>query len=113
MLKRNKDIIASQTVLLTKPHQLAHGLMFHKPIHDVAYIFVLGKPRYAAIHMLFVFFPIDVLWLDESKKIIALKEDAKPFAAHIDPKVHASYIIELPALTIKKKKIKKGEKINF
>ena len=49
--------------------------------------------------MLFVFFPIDVLFLDKEKKVVELKEGLKSFGFY-NPKNKAKYIIELRKGTI-------------
>lgn len=47
------------------------GLMFHKSIpEDYALIFIFKTIGTVRIHMLFVFFPIDVIFLNHNKKII-------------------------------------------
>ncbi|MEK6826640.1 MAG: DUF192 domain-containing protein [Nanoarchaeota archaeon] len=68
------------------------GLMFFKP-KNIA--LVLNKEtRYkASIHMFFVFFPIDVYWLDSSLNIVE-KRRCKPFSM-ATPKKKAKYIVEL------------------
>ena len=49
----------------------------------------------AIIHMFFVFYPIDVYWLDKNKNIIEKRENVKPFTIAI-PKNKARYIVEIP-----------------
>jgi len=70
--------------------------MFHKKITDTAYVFIFNKPRRIDLHMFFVFYPIDVLFLDEKKKIVEIKENFRPFTFYY-PNKKASYVIELPA----------------
>ena len=69
------------------------GLMFSKPKN---LIFVLNKESRinSAIHTFFVFFPIDVIWLDKNKKIVDQRKNVKPFSVAI-PKKKSKYIIEL------------------
>ena len=68
------------------------GLMFSKRRNLV---FVLeNETQYGAIvHMFFVFFPIDVYWLNERKEIVD-KRRLKPFQVAI-PKEKAKYIAEV------------------
>jgi len=68
------------------------GLMFTHRI-EKSLIFVNKRPFKTRVHMLFVFYPIEVAWLDENKKII-YKEILKPFS--ISKPVKAKYIIEMP-----------------
>ncbi|MBI5389320.1 DUF192 domain-containing protein [Candidatus Woesearchaeota archaeon] len=82
----------------------AKGLMFSPELHDECLIFFFAKETKVPIHMMFVFFPIDVLWLNAEKRIVAMKENLRPFR-YYDPKVKAQYVVELPQGTIKKHKL--------
>ena len=46
--------------------------------------------------MLFVFYPIDVLFLDKQRRIVEIKRDFMPFTLY-SPKCKANYIIETVA----------------
>ena len=52
----------------------------------------------SSIHMLFVFYPINVLFLDSDKKVVDMKKRLKPFTFY-SPKQKSKYIIELPVET--------------
>lgn len=80
----------------------ARGLMFSKKKN---LIFVFDDEKRRSLHMFFVFFPIDVLFLDKNKKIVEIKRDFKPFSFY-KPKNKSKYVIELTEKT----KYKKGEK---
>ena len=69
------------------------GLMFSRKKNLV---FVLDKESRinATIHMFFVFFSIDVYWLDKNKNIVDYRKNIKPFTIAI-PKKKAKYIVEL------------------
>ena len=69
------------------------GLMFSKPRNLV---FVLDREtKYGAIvHMFFVFYAIDIYWLDKDKKIVDKRINLKPFRIAI-PKEKSKYIVEL------------------
>jgi len=62
--------------------------------------------------MFFVFYPIDVLFLNENKKVVQLKENFKPFRIMMAKKP-AKYIIELPDGIIRKTNTKLGDTISF
>ena len=62
--------------------------------------------------MLFVFYPIDVLFLNKNKIVVEMKENFMPFSLYT-PNKKALYIIELPKNTIQKTKTEVGNKINF
>jgi uncharacterized protein len=75
------------------------GLMFEKKSNfDYALVFDVGKESRlkASIHMLFVFFPIDVVYLNSEKKVVDIVHGIKPFSLNYTPKAGARYFIELP-----------------
>ena len=91
----------------------AKGLMFSKDIKDKGLIFTFKNEERWSLHMLFVFFLIDVLWLDEDKRVVDLKEHFRPFELLAKPAHKARYVIELPDKTITKTKTEVGDKILF
>lgn len=108
-----KTILAHNSLFCTNTFSRARGLMFSVPLKDAGMIFIFKRNVLAAIHMLFVFFSIDIIWLNENKEIVAIKENIKPFTPHVSPSVKSRYFIELPKGTIKKTKTKEGDKISF
>ena len=62
--------------------------------------------------MIFVFFPIDVIYLNKNKKVIEMKSNFRPFTFY-SPKKNAKYVIELPKGTIKKSRTSMGDIISF
>lgn len=88
----------------------AFGLMFRFKKPDFGLVFIFDKERRADLHMLFVFFPIDVLFLDKNKKVVDVKKNFKPFA-YYSPKAKAKYVVELGVGVMQKTKI--GDKITF
>jgi len=87
----------------------ARGLMFSSKKN---LIFVLDPERRQSLHMFFVFFPIDVFYLDSAKKIVEIKRDFKPFTVYM-PSKKAKYIAEIAKDKEKFKKIKIGKKFIF
>src|SRR3989338_4361926 len=85
------------------------GLMFSKP---KSLIFIFEKEKIIPLHMLFVFYSIDVLFLDKNKRVVEIKENFGPFRFYT-PKNKAKYVIELPSGIIKKSGTKLGDKISF
>ena len=86
------------------------GLMFSKNHRTLAFKF--KKEKIISLHMLFVFYPIDVLFLDKNKIVVDKKENFKPFTFYSSKK-KGMYAIELPSRTIKKSKTAIGDKIEF
>ena len=62
--------------------------------------------------MLFVFYPIDVLFLNDKKYVVGMKKNFAPFTFYKSKK-KAMYAIELPSGTIKQTKTGIGDKIKF
>ena len=87
------------------------GLMFSVK-QNKALIFRFNDERIISLHMFFVFYPIDVLFLDKNKIVVDKKEKFRPFSFYSSKK-KAMYAVELPSGTIKKSKTKIGDKIKF
>jgi uncharacterized protein len=107
-----KKVICTNKRTLSTIFEKATGLMFSKPIKDIGYVFVFDMPRRIDLHMFFVFFPIDVLFLDAGKKVLEIKEDFRPFSVYYSEK-KASYVIELPSGKIKDTETKPGDILSF
>ena len=87
------------------------GLMFSKK-QNRGLIFRFNKEKIISLHMFFVFYPIDVLFVDKNKIVVDKKENFKPFTFY-KPRKKAMYVIELPNKVIKKSKTELGDKIQF
>lgn len=89
------------------------GLMFrHKFPRGSAVLFKLSKPGRYGIHMFFVRFPIDLLYIDSRFVVVELRRRLKPWRTH-KPKAIANYLVELPAGTISRLRVKTGHKITL
>jgi uncharacterized protein len=110
--RTKKTIICRKKKILLSMFDKATGLMFSKPIKDTGYIFVFDTPRNIDLHMFFVFFSIDVLFLNSQKKVVGIKENFKPFTLY-SSETNASYFIELPCGKIKETKTEIGDFIQF
>jgi hypothetical protein len=87
------------------------GLMFTRKLRK-ALIFSFKKEQLIWVHMFFVWYPIDILWLDKNKKVVQLKDKLRPFRI-IPSRKPAKYIVELADGTIAKTKTSVGDKIGF
>ena len=87
------------------------GLMFTKNFPH-ALVFDMKKEKVINLHMFFVFYPIDVLWLDSNKRIVYLKKNFIPFTFTMMNK-KARYIIELEKGTISRTKTSVGDIVEF
>ena len=109
--KSNGKLISIEKKVCKNVFSKLKGLMFEKEIKEPL-VFVFKKNNYIALHMCFVFFPIDVLFLDENKIVVDKKENFLPWTFYTS-KEKALYAIELDYGIIKKTKTKVGDKIEF
>ncbi len=97
--KTTKRKVIGRIVLAQTPWQRLKGLMFEKP-ERFKYGLVFALPREsrsaATIHMFFVFFPIDVVFLNKGKRVVDIVRKLQPFTPSYTPKKPAKYLIELP-----------------
>jgi len=113
LLNKTKNYeLASNIIVCKNIFSTSRGLMFRKQLKDSAMVLKLRSKSLADIHTFFVFFPIDVLWLD-GNKIVDLRENILPFRFRLASKSPANYVVELPAGTIRKSKTEIGDKIVY
>jgi len=105
-----KTILSRNAKVCSSIFSKSIGLMFSKKGKSLVFIF--EREKIIPLHMLMVFYPIDVLFLDKNKVVVEIKENFMPFAFYT-PKNKALYIIELPKNTIKKTKTRVGDKLDF
>lgn len=89
------------------------GLMFRRPLReDQALIFVERQESLAAtaITMLFVFFPIAVIWLNSEKRVVD-KALARPWRLIYAPNSPACYYIEAHPSALEKVEV--GDLLTF
>jgi uncharacterized membrane protein (UPF0127 family) len=106
-----KTAISGNAGILDDVFSQAMGLMFSRSKNN-ALIFKFAEERMISLHMIFVFYPIDVLFLGKNKTVVDKKENFRPFAFYKSKK-KAMYAVELPKGTIKKTRTEKGDKISF
>ena len=113
ILKSDGKAIASDVEFAKSLVSQTRGLMFRKKISDdYALVFVLAKPRLISIHMLFVRFPIDVLFLDENKRIVKTAR-LRPWTGLASSSEKIKYMIEMPEGSIQKNGLVVGERLTF
>jgi uncharacterized membrane protein (UPF0127 family) len=84
------------------------GLMFRRNFKTL--FFKFAKPRRWSIHTFFLKFSIDVIFLDSNFFVIEVCRRLKPWCMY-RPKKAARYIVELPAGTIFRERVKVGHKL--
>jgi len=87
----------------------AKGIMFRKKI-EKPLLFIFKKEAPVSIHSYFCI-PFDILYMDKFGKVIDFVEKVRP--GSVLSSVRCNYIIECGAGDIRRKKIRKGNKISF
>jgi len=91
MIKNKNKIISKKEIICRDIFSQARGLMFRRKQNLVM---VFPEERKISLHNFFVFFPIDVLIVDEKMKIVEIKRNFKPFTFWSSKK-KGKYVIEL------------------
>ncbi|PIN86143.1 hypothetical protein COV19_06625 [Candidatus Woesearchaeota archaeon CG10_big_fil_rev_8_21_14_0_10_44_13] len=110
--KTNEKILAHNLRICTSIFSKALGLMFSRKIKDFGLVFEFNSEKRVSLHNIFVFYTIDLLFLNSRWEVVELKERFKPFTFYL-PKEKARYILELPADTIKQTGTGLGDVVNF
>lgn len=91
MLINKNKIISEKELVCKNIFSQSLGLMFRRKQN---LIMIFSKPRRILLHNFFVFFPIDVLILDEKKKIVEIKKNFRPFTFW-NSKEKGKYVVEM------------------
>ena len=91
MITINNKIISNKERCCNTFFSQAKGLMFR---HKQNLVMKFPKERKISLHNLFVFFPIDVLVVNEKMRIVEIKKNFKPFTFY-KAKEKGKYVIEL------------------
>ncbi|MBN1646143.1 DUF192 domain-containing protein [Candidatus Woesearchaeota archaeon] len=102
-----KDCVVTASIF-----RQAWGLMFSRPRKEWGLVFDFRCMKHVDLHMLFVFYPIDVLFLDDKKVVVEIKEDFKPFRYYAAKK-KCRFVCELPTYSIRSSGTHLGHKIKF
>ena len=112
VLKYNGIGIAKTIEFAKTKLRQAAGLMFRKEIPSgFSMIFVMDKPSDVSVHMLFMRFPIDVIFLDGEKKVRGFFR-LNPWTGYKAMK-DIRYVIEMKAGTIERHGISIGGRMEF
>jgi len=117
---KHVEILNDNIILASKAKYLEHllpklkGLMFTLPlVKGRGIVLVASKEGIleTMIHMLFVFYPLDIVWLNSNYEVVDFRKMIMPFTPFVAPNNPAKYVIELPHGSIKHIKI--GDKLTF
>jgi len=107
-----------KTEVMVNDEDRAMGLMFRPSLPlDHGMLFVFEEPDFHGIWMKNCKFPIDILWLDEDKKVVHVAESVPPCKADpcpvYKPMRKASYVVELNAGQARREKAVVGATVRF
>lgn len=97
----------------------ALGLMYRKSMNkDHGMLFVFGREGRYDIWMMNMRFPIDIVWLSASGKILKIAERAAPCSSLLSCPPHRSpenarYVLELNANSTREYKMKVGDRLSL
>jgi uncharacterized membrane protein (UPF0127 family) len=107
--RRTGKTLAKNEIICQSAWSKARGLMFSKQRNLV---FIFRNEDIQSLHMFFVFYPIDVVFLNAQKRIVDIKENFLPFTCHSSKK-HACMVLELQKGAVKRTGTKTGDFINI
>ena len=99
--------VISQPRLARTQWEKARGLMF-SAFHDV--LFHFPEEQRLKFHMVFVFYPIDIIFMDKEMRVVDLKERFKPFTFYYS-KACSSTVLETYDGFIKEHEIAVGDQL--
>ncbi len=106
------------TELMVSDADRQMGLMFRPSLAaDGALLFVFERPDFHGIWMKNCKFPIDIVWLDEQKKVIDVAEAVPPCRTEpctvYSPMRKAAYVVEMNAKQARQEKMVVGAALAF
>ena len=92
IINKTKGTTISQKEMICRTvFSQARGLMFRKKQN---LLMAFPNERKISLHMFFVFYPIDVLIVDERRKIVEIKKNLRPFMVW-NSLQKGKYVVEL------------------
>jgi len=104
--------------IASTPHQRSLGLMFRPSLlDDQGMLFLFPTPDRYGIWMKNMLIPLDILWLDDHKRIIHLETNVPPCQREpcliYQPDTPALYVIELPAGSVTRADLRVGVSLEW
>jgi len=106
--------------VMMRPEDMARGMMFRDSLAaDRGMLFIHGSPGNYPYWMFQVKIPLDMMWLDESRKIVEISENTPPcppgakkcptYGGH----QRALFIVELAAGSVSRHHLRIGDTLTF
>jgi len=107
-----------QVELADTDEKRARGLMFREQLaRERGMLFIFSEPGQWSFWMKNTKVSLDILWLDQKKKIVDLAENipgcvGEPCLQY-QPAHEATYVLEVPAGSVGRQKLARGMQLNF
>ncbi|UCD07373.1 MAG: DUF192 domain-containing protein [Candidatus Aenigmatarchaeota archaeon] len=121
IINKTKDtILAREMEIADNSGKRARGLMFRDSLpENQALLMVFPRKGNHKIWLFGMKFPLDLVFLDSSKRVIEIHENVRPM--NLSPKTwktycsgkHAKYVLELIPGTVKKTRTVPGDLLDF
>jgi uncharacterized membrane protein (UPF0127 family) len=118
--KTKKNVVIEKAELADSVWKQARGLMFRSKLaRDCGMLFRFGRDDFHGIWMLFMRLPIDIIFVDADKRVIAVYEDARPLGFNPKtwkvyyPEIPAKYVLEVGSGVAKEKNVEIGDFLEF
>ena len=111
--------IAGQNIkvdLALTPANQARGLSVRESLRaNEGMLFIFPQSGNYSFWMKDMNFPIDIIWLDEYKRIIYIKKDARPelFPESYGPESESRYVLEVMSGFTEKNNLKMGDRVEL
>lgn len=113
-IKVGENIIKA-TVADDEPERIQGLSWTHDLPEDMGKLFIFDKSDYWSIWMKDMNYPIDIIWLDENKEIVFIKENADPtsYPELFKPASPALYVLEINAGKTRELGMEVGGRLDF
>lgn len=89
------------------------GLMFRRKFEKgEALVFEIPEGREFGVHTFFVFFPIDLVYLDGGMEVIDIETGVSPWSTY-SPETESKYLVEFPAGVVDEYILEVGHELEF
>ncbi|MCH2195957.1 DUF192 domain-containing protein [Kordia sp.] len=110
-----KDIVTLDIEFAETSYEIETGLMYRKSMKEnQAMLFVFPYSRPQSFYMKNTYIPLDIIYLDENKKIVSFQENAEPLnETGLPSEVPAMYVLEINAGLSEKWLLEIGDTATF
>ncbi|MEM6684416.1 MAG: DUF192 domain-containing protein [Bacteroidota bacterium] len=109
------DIVTLDVEFAETNYERETGLMYRKSMEEKqAMLFIFESSRPQSFYMKNTYIPLDIIYLDENKKIVSFQKNAQPLNEQGLPSVQpAMYVLEINAGLADKWSLAVGDTMNF